>query len=109
MAVRIVVYHQTKYNYDRTVYLSPHFFRLKLAAHCPIPIEKYALIIKPDNHIIHWQQDPFGNFLARVDFQEPTQELLVEVELMANLIPLNPFDFFWTPMLNIFHLPTKQN
>ncbi|MDQ3290243.1 MAG: transglutaminase family protein [Bacteroidota bacterium] len=94
MGVRIAVYHLTRYEYDRPVFLSPHLFRLKPAAHCPIPIEKYSLTIKPATHIVHWQQDSFGNFLARVDFQEAMRELSVEVELIANMIPLNPFDFF---------------
>ncbi|PSR56295.1 transglutaminase [Adhaeribacter arboris] len=94
MAVRVSIFHQTKYEYDRPVFLSPHLFRLKPAAHSRTPIEAYSLIIKPDTHIIHWQQDPFGNFVARVDFQEPMREMLIEVEIIAHMVPLNPFDFF---------------
>ena len=92
--MRIAIRHHTSYTYDRSVFLSSHILRLKPAAHSRTPIEAYSLIIKPENHFIHWQQDPFGNFMARIDFQEPTQQLSIEVELIANIAEVNPFDFF---------------
>ena len=93
MSHNISLFHQTKYHYDRPVFLSPHFFRLKPAANTPTHIESYEFTVNPANHVLHWQQDPFGNFLARVDFQEPMQEMSVEVKMVANLAPVNPFDF----------------
>ncbi|MVM36021.1 transglutaminase [Spirosoma sp. HMF4905] len=94
MAVRVAIHHHTQYDYDRPVFLSPHFIRLKPAAHCPAIIESYSLTIQPANHILHWQQDPFGNFIARVDFGESMQMMSIEVEIIARLEPVNPFDFF---------------
>jgi transglutaminase-like putative cysteine protease len=44
--------------------------------------------------VLHWQQDPFGNFIARVDFIGPVQEMAISVQLTARLEPVNPFDFF---------------
>ena len=94
MAIRVAINHKSLYQYDRLVSLSPHIFRLKPAAHCRTPIETYSLKIEPENHFINWQQDPFGNYQARVVFQEPTRALSIEVDLVANMTIINPFDFF---------------
>ncbi len=94
MAIRVAINHKTVYSYDRPVSLSPHIFRLRPAVHSRTPIEAYSLKISPKEHFINWQQDPFGNFQARVVFPEKTRELSVEVEVIANMVVINPFDFF---------------
>jgi uncharacterized protein (DUF2126 family)/transglutaminase-like putative cysteine protease len=94
MAIRVAIRHQTTYQYDRLVNLSSHTFRLRPAAHCRTPILSYSLKITPEEHFINWQQDPFGNFLARVVFHEKTKMLRFEVEVIAEVIIINPFDFF---------------
>ena len=94
MAIRIAINHKSHYQYDRFVNLSPHVFRLRPAVHCRTPIEAYAFKIEPENHFINWQQDPFGNYQARVVFLEPTRALSVEVDLVADMTIINPFDFF---------------
>jgi transglutaminase-like putative cysteine protease len=94
MSIQISVQHETKYQYERPVFLTTHFLRLKPAAHCRTLVKAYSLIIRPENHLIHWQQDPFGNYLARVDFVEPVQELFIKVEFEADLTVINPVDFF---------------
>jgi uncharacterized protein (DUF2126 family)/transglutaminase-like putative cysteine protease len=94
MAIRVAINHKTTYHYDRSVSLSPHIFRLRPAVHSRTPIEAYSLNITPKNHFINWQQDPFGNWQARVVFPEKTNELCVEVEVIANMVVINPFDFF---------------
>ena len=94
MAIRVAINHRTSYKYDRFVSLSPHIFRLRPAVHSRTPIESYSLKISPKDHFINWQQDPFGNYQARVVFPEKTTELSVEVEVIANMTVINPFDFF---------------
>ena len=94
MALKIAISHKTKYKYDRLVALSPHTFRLRPAPHSRTPIEAYSIKIKPENHFFNWQQDPFGNYMARLVFPEKTKELSVEVEIIADLKTINPFDFF---------------
>ncbi len=94
MAIRVAINHRTTYQYDRFVSLSPHIFRLRPAVHSRTQIEAYSLKISPKEHFINWQQDPFGNWQARVVFPEKTNELKVEVEVIANMVTINPFDFF---------------
>ncbi|MEO5997018.1 MAG: transglutaminase family protein [Chitinophagaceae bacterium] len=94
MAIRVAINHKTVYEYDRLVSLYPHIFRLRPAVHSRIPIEAYSFKITPKEHFINWQQDPFGNYQARVVFPEKTRMLSVEVELIANMVVINPFDFF---------------
>ncbi len=94
MAIRVTVNHKTHYRYDRRVRLSPHVIRLRPAPHTRTPIEAYSLKVRPEKHFINWQQDPFGNYLARLVFPEPTTELSIEVDLVADMTVINPFDFF---------------
>lgn len=94
MTIRVAVCHKTVYSFDRPVSLSPHVFRLRPAVHSRTPVTGYSLRIEPENHFINWQQDPFGNLLARVVFPEKCRKLSVEVEVIADMTVINPFDFF---------------
>ncbi|HTZ73010.1 MAG TPA: transglutaminase family protein [Candidatus Aquilonibacter sp.] len=94
MAIRVALNHKTVYRYSRPVWLSPHVIRLHPAPHCRTPILSYSLKVKPTEHFINWQQDPYSNRLARLIFPEKTHELGIEVDLIAELTVVNPFDFF---------------
>jgi uncharacterized protein (DUF2126 family)/transglutaminase-like putative cysteine protease len=94
MSIHVAIRHTTRYAFDRPVNLSPHVIRLRPAAHCRTPIAAYTLRIEPAQHFINWQQDPFGNYLARAVFPERTRELRVDVEVIADMTVINPFDFF---------------
>ena len=94
MSTRVSIRHQTLYRFDREVHLGPHVLRLRPAPHCRTPIEAYSLRVKPATHFLNWQQDPFGNFLARLVFPETARELEIEVGLIADMTVINPFDFF---------------
>ncbi|MCW8885070.1 MAG: transglutaminase family protein [Motiliproteus sp.] len=94
MTIRTAINHVTEYKFDRSVSLSPHTVRLRPAAHSRTPIKGYSLKISPENHFINWQQDPFGNFLARLVFPEKCDHLRVEVEVITDMTVINPFDFF---------------
>ncbi|MEA3278674.1 MAG: transglutaminase N-terminal domain-containing protein, partial [Pseudomonadota bacterium] len=94
MSIQVAIDHRTEYRFDRLVRLSPHVIRLRPAAHCRSRILSYSLKVTPEEHFINWQQDPFGNYLARLVFPEKARELTVQVDLVAEMITINPFDFF---------------
>ena len=94
MGIHIGIEHRTTYRFDRAVQIHPHVLRLRPAPHCRTPILAYSLRVTPSDHFINWQQDPFGNFMARLVFPEPATLLDITVDLIADLTVINPFDFF---------------
>src|SRR5260370_22401793 len=64
---------------------------------CRPSIRADTVKVSPKNHFLNWQQDPQSNYLARLVFPEPTTELFVEVDLVAEMAGFNPFDFFLEP------------
>ncbi len=104
MAIRVALHHRTTYCYDRLVELSPQVVRLRPAPHCRTPILSYSLSVHPETHFLNWQQDPQSNYLGRLVFPEPTRMLQVEVALVAEMVVINPFDFFLEPSANTYPL-----
>src|SRR5580693_9094481 len=97
MAIQAALTHRTRYSYDRLVQVGPQVVRLRPAPHCRTPILSYSLKVTPRQHFLNWQQDPQSNYLARYIFPEPTRELVIEVDLVAEMAIINPFDFFLEP------------
>ena len=94
MSIRVALHHLTRYSFDRLVGLSPHEVRLRPAPHSRTPIHSYSLSVKPEKHFINWQQDAYGNYIARLVFPEKSKELEIVVDLVADMTVINPFDFF---------------
>lgn len=94
MSILVSLHHRTRYQYDRPVSLSPQIVRLRPAPHCKTKIDSYSLRVTPARHFVNWQQDPHGNFFARFVFPEKTSAFQIEVDLLASMAVVNPFDFF---------------
>jgi uncharacterized protein (DUF2126 family) len=94
MTIRVALHHRTRYAFDRLVSLSPHEIRLRPAPHCRTPIHSYSLHVAPEKHFVNWQQDAYGNYIARFVFPEKARSLEIAVDLVADMTVINPFDFF---------------
>jgi len=92
--MKIALEHRTTYRFNRPIAIGPHVIRLRPAPHSLTPIDAYSLTISPADHFINWQQDPFGNYLARVVFSTKATALEITVDLVADMRVINPFDFF---------------
>jgi uncharacterized protein (DUF2126 family)/transglutaminase-like putative cysteine protease len=92
--MKIALEHRTTYRFDRPIAIGPHVIRLRPAPHARTPIEAYSLTISPADHFLNWQQDPFGNHLARAVFPSKSSELDIAVGMVADMRVINPFDFF---------------
>src|SRR5215470_8311185 len=92
--MQVALHHRTTYRYDRLVSVSPQIVRLRPAPHTRTRVVSYSLEVEPRPHFLNWQQDPFGNWQARVVFPDWIRELVVTVDLVAELAAFNAFDFF---------------
>ncbi|CAM3348707.1 TPA: DUF2126 domain-containing protein [Klebsiella variicola] len=94
MTIRVAIQHKTTYDFDRLINVAPHILRLRPAPHSRTHIHGYSLKVTPEDHFINWQQDPFGNYQARLVFPEKVKRLEFAVEVIADMTVINPFDFF---------------
>ncbi len=94
MVILAALQHKTIYKFDAPVNIGPHLIRLRPAPHTRMPIKAYALSVGPAPNFLNWQQDAFGNWVARCVFPERARELVIEADLVFEHAVFNPFDFF---------------
>ena len=109
MSIRIALHHRTTYSFDRSVQLGPHVVRLRPAPHCRTLVTSYSLTVEPRDHFLNWQQDPQGNHVARLVLPKKTRQLVLAVDLVADLVAINAFDFFLEPEAERFPFAYDPN
>ena len=109
MSIRVAIFHQTRYAYKPNAILGPQVVRLRPAPHCRANVVGYSLKIMPEGHFINWQQDPFSNWQARLVFPEPVTHFEITVDMVLDLSPVNPFDFFLEPEVEFMPVKYAEN
>ncbi len=97
MGIKVALHHRTHYAYERPVSLGPQVIQLRPAPHCRTPVLSYSLDVTPADALLRWQFDSLGNHQARVNFAGKTPDFSIDVHLVADLEPINPFAFFLDP------------
>jgi transglutaminase-like putative cysteine protease len=93
MGIQVALHHETRYRYQRQVSLGPQTIQLRPAPHCRTPILSYALDVTPADCLLSWQFDPLANHIVRAIFPARTADFIIQVNLVADLEPINPFAF----------------
>ena len=95
MAIRVALNHKTAYTYDRPVSLGPHVVRLRPAPHCRTPVHSYSIKVCAGGALHQLAAGSARQLPPRpYVFEKPASELSIEVDLIADMTVINPFDFF---------------
>ena len=105
MSTRIALTHRIDLQFNRQVQVSTHWLRLRPAPHTKAMLEAYSLKVEAEPNFLNWVRDPYENYLARLDLPEPVARFGLVVEVIATLMPVNPFNFLVEPYA--FKFPFK--
>ena len=94
MSIRVALNHETHYRYDRLVTLLPQVVRLRPAPHCRTPILSYSLRGRAAAALPQLAARPVQQLPGPAGLSQASSELRVEVDLVAEMTAINPFDFF---------------
>lgn len=89
---RYKIIHRTYYNYSDSVTLGAHHLLLRPREDHELRIESFALRTTPEAQI-YWHRDVEGNSVAIANFVQPTQQLMIESEVVIQQYNESPLDF----------------
>jgi transglutaminase-like putative cysteine protease len=73
------------YQYDHPVRLGEQILRVHPLLDDAVPTVEYSLAIEPEDHSLRWQQDDFGNTIARVTVPGRTTKLSIRARVVADV------------------------
>ncbi|MGI9212205.1 MAG: transglutaminase family protein, partial [Methylococcaceae bacterium] len=97
MSTLVALLHHIEQTYGSRRTVPTHWLRVRPAPHTRPDITAYTIKVTSEPHFLNWVRDPFENYIARLDLPEPVASLGLTVELLADLTPINPFDFLTEP------------
>jgi len=86
------IIHRTYYNYSANVTLGAHNLLLRPREDYELRIESFTLKTTPESNIL-WHRDVEGNSVAIASFDLPTNQLLIESEVIIQQFNEDPLDF----------------
>jgi transglutaminase-like putative cysteine protease len=90
--LRYKIMHRTYYNYSANVMLGSHNLLLRPREDYELRIESFSLKIIPDATLL-WHRDVEGNSVAIANFIIPTNQLVIESEVIIQQYNESPLDF----------------
>lgn len=97
MSTRVAIEHTIEQRFDRAVRMSTQWLRLRPAPQTRARICAYSFAVRTQPSFVNWMRDPFENHMARLDLPEPVTRLALQIELICELEPVNPFDLLVEP------------
>jgi len=89
---RYKIIHRTYYNYSSSVTLGIHYLLLRPREDHELRVESFTLKCSP-NAVVSWHKDVEDNSVATVNFNQSTQQLLIESEVIIQQYNESPLDF----------------
>lgn len=89
---RYKIIHRTYYNYSANVTLGSHSLLLRPREDYELRIESFTLKITPDATLL-WHRDVEGNSVAIANFTLPTNQLVIESEVIIQQYNESPLNF----------------
>jgi len=93
--MRYHIRHQTNYFYNQPVILSPHLLRLRPKSDGGQTLREFTLKINPEPLTITNIIDLDGNSCLQIWFNQPTEELLIDVVSEGKPMGLILFSICW--------------
>lgn len=95
--MRYRIRHITTYHYSQTVHLDPHVVRLRPRSDSTQQLLNFCSTVQPTPTQITDSVDLDGNSLLQLTFQDPTDQLVIDLNSDVETYRANPFDFLLEP------------
>ena len=98
MVMHVALNHRTTYRYDRPVALGPQVVRLRPAPHCRTRVVELFAEGRPGRALHQLAAGPVRQLAGAARLPRADDRVAIEVDLVAEMAVLNPFDFFVEPL-----------